>query len=99
MTGGPDSHKHDIELLLAILAFHLQRHRLADEVRQHRETLRLLVEKHVDHLLRGEDAELARVELPRFAQEFAQNLVAHGWRRFEFAASFAYRAWLAQHVG
>src|SRR5215203_2409488 len=51
MTGKPHLHQHDIELLLTVLRFHLQRHRLAHEVRKHRQALRFLVEKHVDYLL------------------------------------------------
>src|SRR3990170_3028382 len=47
-------HQHDIELLLIVLRFDLQRHRLADEVRKHRQTLRFLVEEEIDHLLGGE---------------------------------------------
>src|ERR1700675_2579667 len=54
----PTSDQHDVVLLLRVQRLHLQRYRLGDEVAQLREALRLLVEKHVDHRLRGEDAEL-----------------------------------------
>src|SRR5687767_2738837 len=94
----PTSHENDVELLLVIGALDLERDGLADEIREHREALRLLVEEHVDHLLGGEDAELARVELPRFAQELAQDLVAHRLRRLELPAPLAHGARLAQHV-
>src|SRR5882672_7524208 len=89
-------HQDDIELLLAVARLDLHRDGLADEVAEHRERLRLLLQKHVDHRLRGEDAEFARVELARLAQDLAQHFVAHGLRRLDHAASAAGRASLAQ---
>src|SRR6185312_688924 len=71
---------------------------LADEITELRERLRLLVEKEVDHRLRGEDPEFARVELFRFAQDLAQDLVADRPRGLELAPSLAGRAALAEHV-
>src|SRR3990170_625648 len=91
-------HQHDIELLLIVLRFDLQRHRLADEVRKHRQTLRFLVEEEIDHLLGGEYPELTGLELARLAQQFAQNLVAHRLRGLEFAPPLADRARFAQHM-
>src|SRR3990172_2050598 len=91
-------HQYDIELLLIVLRLDLQRHRLADEVRKHRQPLRLLVEEEIDHLLGGEYPEFAGLELARLAQQFAQNLVAHRLRGLEFAAPLADRARLAQHM-
>src|SRR5205085_7114203 len=90
-------HQHDIELFLVVRALDLERHRFADEVGEHGEALRFLVEEHVDDVLGREDAVFARIELPRFAQQLAQDLVAHGLRRLELAAAFAHRARLAQH--
>ena len=46
----------------------------------------------------GEDAELARVELARLAQDLAQDLVADRLRGLQLAAALAGRAGLAQHV-
>src|SRR5262245_5155121 len=92
------SHQDDVELLLRVARLDLHRYRLADEVAEHRERLRLLLEEEVDHALRGEDAVLARVELPRLAQDLAQDLVAHRARGLEHAAPGAGRARLAQHV-
>src|SRR5215831_20535368 len=91
-------HQDDIELLLAVAGLDLHRYGLADEIPQHGERLRLLLQEHVDHRLRGEDAELAGVELPRLAQDLAQDLVAHGLRGFDRAAAPAYLARLAQDV-
>lgn len=56
-------HQHNIVLLLAQIRLHLQRHRLADEIDQHRQMLRLFLEKQIDHLLRSDHAKLARIEL------------------------------------
>src|SRR5262245_37960597 len=92
------SHQNDVELLLGVARLDLHRHRLADEVAEHRERLRLLLEEEVDHALRGEDAVLPRVELPRLAQDLAQDLVAHGARRLQDAAPGAGRERLAQDV-
>src|SRR6266850_3339339 len=95
----PGSHQDDVELLLSVARLHLHRHALADEVGQHLERRRFLLEEAVDHALRGEDAELARlVEGARLAQDLAQDLVAHGVGGLHFAAPAAGRAGLAQHV-
>src|SRR5438876_6962800 len=94
---GP-SHQHDVELLLGIALLDLHRDRLADELRQHGERGRLVLEQDVDHRLRGEDAEFARVEGARLAHDLAQDLVAHGVRGLYFAAPAAGRAGPAQHV-
>src|SRR5215467_2301718 len=91
-------HQDDIELLLAVAGLDLHRHRLADEIAEHRERLRFFLEEHVDHGLGGEDAELAGVELARFAQDLAQDLVAYGRRGFHRAAPAARLARLAQDV-
>src|SRR6266850_1449344 len=94
------SHQDDVELLLSVARLHLHRHALADEVGQHFERRRFFLEEAVDHALRGEDAELARlVEGARLAQDLAQDLVAHGVGGLHFAAPAAGRAGLAQHVG
>src|SRR4051812_21070372 len=85
------SHQNDVELFLVVCALDLERHRFADEIGEHREALRFLVEEHVDDLLRGEYAELARAELPSLAKELAQNLVAHRLRGLQLAAAFAHR--------
>jgi hypothetical protein len=50
------------------IALGLQRDRLADEVGQAGQVLAFLVEEHLHHL-GGHDAELARVELARLAQD------------------------------
>ena len=44
-------HQNDVVLLLTQVRLHLQRNRLADEVDQHREMLRLFFEEQIDHLL------------------------------------------------
>src|SRR3954465_7627669 len=93
-----ESDQYDVVLLLRVDRFDLQRNGLADEVAELREALRLLVEKQVDHRLRRENAELARIELPRLAQDLAQDLVADRLRRLELAATGAGRTVLAQHV-
>ena len=77
----------------------MQRDLLADEVRQHRQRLALLVEEEVDDVGRGEHAELLGVELARLAHQLAQDLVAHGARGLDLAAAAAGRARLAQQVG
>jgi len=73
--------------------------RIADEVRQAGEMLALLVEQHLDHRRRGHDAKLLRVELARFAQDLAKDVMAHAARRFHLAAAPAHGARLAQQVG
>src|ERR1700720_1942548 len=88
----------DVVLFLRVDRLHLQRDRLADEVAELRQALRLLVEKKVDHRLRGKDSELSRAELLRLAHDFAQDLVADGLRGLDFATSAARHAWLAQDV-
>jgi len=57
------------------------------------------VKEQLDHRSRGNHAELARVELAGFAQDFAQDVVAHAARRFDAAFALAGGAGLAQHVG
>src|SRR3954470_12463124 len=93
------SHQHDVVLFLRVAAFDLHRHRLADEIRQHREGGRFLFLQQVDHGLRGEDAEFLRLEGARLAQDLAQDVVANGARGLDGAAAFAYRTRLAQDVG
>src|SRR5690348_17550975 len=88
----PWLHQDDIELLLAVARLDLHRHGLADEVTEHRERLRLLVQKQVDHGLRSEDTELTSAELARLAQDLAQHLVADRLRGLDDAAPAAGRA-------
>ncbi len=59
----------------------------------------LLVEQQLDDRRRRDDAELARVELARLAQDLAQDVVADAARGLDLAAARAGRARLAQHVG
>ncbi len=91
--------QHDVVLLLRIACFHLQRHRFGDVVGQMGECRRFIVEEQVDHALRGEDAEFARVELFGFARDFAQDFLADGLRGLDFAATAARRAGFAEHMG
>ncbi len=42
-------HQDDVVLLLVIDGFYLQRDRLADEIAQHRQMLRLFFQEHVDY--------------------------------------------------
>src|SRR5437762_2474855 len=64
------SHQDDVELLLGVARLYLHRDRPPDEAGQHFDRRRLLLEEAVDHLLRGEDAELARLaEGARLAQD------------------------------
>src|SRR2546428_8738884 len=90
--------ENDIELLLPVARLDLHRNGLADEVAEHREGLRLLLQEQIDHRLRGEDAEFARVELARLAQDLAQDFVTNGLRRLDDAAPAAGGAGLAQHL-
>ena len=92
-------HQDDVVLLLRVAGFHLHRDRATDELRQHVERGRLLLEEEVDHRLRGKDAELLGRVGARLAQDLAQDLVAHGRRGLHLAAAAAGRAGLAQHVG
>ena len=58
-------HQDDVVLLLAgRRRFHLQRNRLADKVAQHRKVLAFFFQEQINHRLRSQDAELARIELP-----------------------------------
>src|SRR5215472_5663894 len=98
MSGWMRLHQDDIELLLAVAGLDLHRYRLADEIAEHGERLRLLLEEHVDDGLGGEDPELAGAELARLAQDLAQDLVAHGLRGLHRAAPAARLARLAQDV-
>src|SRR3990167_8633843 len=70
-------HKNDVELLLSVARFGLQRNRLADEVRQHGKRLRFIVEKQIDDGRRRQHAVFAGIELARLAQEFAQDFIRH----------------------
>src|SRR5439155_18517799 len=47
---------------------------------------------------RCEDAEFACIELPRFAQDFAQDFITDRLRRLELAATLARRTRLAEHM-
>ncbi|MNL58473.1 hypothetical protein D3C87_1821120 [compost metagenome] len=58
--------------------------------------LAFFFQEQIHDILRGQDAELLRIELPRLAQYFAQDLVAHGARRAHIAPRFAHGAGLAQ---
>src|SRR5688572_24324736 len=69
--------QHDVELLLRIAGFDLDRHRLADEVLEHGERGRFVLEQEVDDGLRRDHAELARIEGARLAHDLAQDVVAH----------------------
>src|SRR5262245_66076152 len=55
--GARQSDQNNVVLLLRVDRFDLQRDRLADEVAELGERLRLLVEKEIDHRLGGQDAE------------------------------------------
>lgn len=57
------SHQDDVVLLLVVDRLHLQRDLPPDRVAQRGQRLGFLLEEQVDHVLRGEDAELARIEL------------------------------------
>src|SRR5580765_4932990 len=86
----------DVVLLLRVDRFDLQRDRLADEIAELGEALRFLVEKEIDHRLRCENAELARIELLRLAHDLAQDFVADRARGLDFAATVAGGTLLAQ---
>src|SRR3546814_11202974 len=60
--------------------------------------LRFIFQKHVDHDLRGKDAEFARIELLCLTRQFAQNFVADRVWGFYLAVSLAGTAWLAQNM-
>src|SRR3546814_220015 len=60
--------------------------------------LRFIFQKHVDHDLRGKDAEFARIELLCLTRQFAQNFVADRVCGFYLAFSLAGTAWLAQNM-
>ena len=55
----------------------MQGHRLADEIRQHRQTLRFLVERHIDDELRRENTEFTRIELTAELDPFARDSISH----------------------
>src|SRR6202171_4000537 len=88
----------NVVLLLGVDRLDLQRDRLADEVAELRQALRLLVEKKVDHRLRGKNSKLSRAELLRLAHDLAQDLVANRLRGLDFATSTACHARLAKEV-
>src|SRR5690606_11704954 len=94
----PRSNQDDVVLFLRVRGFHFQRHRFADEISQHRQMLAFFFQEQVHHALRGQDTELARVELARLAQYFAQNLIADRAGRAHRAARLAHGAGLAQLV-
>src|SRR5690606_15769419 len=91
-------HQHDVVLLLQVQRLDLQRDALADQVAERGERLRFLLEEQVDHVLRRDDAELARVELARLALDLAQDLVAHCARGLDLALALAGRAGFEQQV-
>src|SRR5471030_1827910 len=91
-------HQNHVVLLLVIRRLHLQRDFLADEIAEHRQVLRLLLQEHVDHFLRREDAEFARVELLGLAQQLAQDFVADGARGLDLALAGAGRTRFAQNM-
>src|SRR6202163_4812564 len=90
--------QHDVVLFLRVDRLNLQRDRLADEVAELSQALRLLVEKKVDHRLRGKNSKLSRVELLRLAHDLAQDLVANRLRGLDFATPTARHARLAEDV-
>ena len=83
-AGVKTSHQDDVVLLLVVAALDLQRDLLADEVAQHGQVLRFLFQKQIDHFLRRQDAEFARIELlgpdksdrPERRDSFALSLLA-----------------------
>src|SRR5262245_57459140 len=93
-----ESDQNHVVAFLPVLAFHLQRDRLADELLEHREMLGLFVQEEIDHPLRRDDAKFLRVELARFAHDLAQDLIADGLRRLQLAAPLTFGARLAQDV-
>src|SRR5690349_24320131 len=99
LDGGQVLHEDDVELLLRIARLHLHRDAPADEAREHLERWRLLLQEAVDDVLRGEDAEFARLaEGARLAQDLAQDVVAHGVGGLYLAAAVAGRAGLAKNM-
>src|SRR5690606_34871203 len=99
LTSSGASGEDDVVHGLAVGRLDLQRDRLADVVAERCERLALLLEEEVDHFLRGEDAELARIELASLALDLAQDLVADRPGRLDLADAVADRAGLAQQVG
>src|SRR5690606_35720397 len=102
-TPGPEptprlSHQHHVVLILLIQGLGLQSDRLAGVNFELGERGGLLVEQLLDHVLVREHHQLLEIELPRLAQDFAEDLVAHGLRRLDEAAALACRTRRTQHV-
>uniref|UniRef100_A0A7S4D5R6 Uncharacterized protein n=1 Tax=Heterosigma akashiwo TaxID=2829 RepID=A0A7S4D5R6_HETAK len=92
------SEQHDVVMLGLVGRLGRQRDRLADEVRQAGEMGTLLVEQHLHHIGRRNDAELLRRELPRLAQDLAQDVIANRTCRLDLAAALAGWAGFAEHA-
>ena len=60
--------------------------------------LAFLVQQHVDHRGRGHHAKFLGVELPRLAQDFAQDVVGHRARRAHAPRALALLAGFAQQL-
>ena len=60
--------------------------------------LAFFVQEQINHRRVRHHTELARIELPRLAQNLAQHIVGYRARRFDNAFAFAAGARLTQHV-
>ena len=79
-------HQDDVVLLLRVHGLDLHRYRLADEIRQHRERLRFVFEKQIDHLLRGQYAEFLVSSNRRDSRNISRRISAHRARCFNLTA-------------
>src|ERR1700760_2266378 len=88
--------QYDIVLLLRVMLLRLESDGLADEFLEFRDRGGFLVENARDDFRRGEHEQFLRLELAHRARDLTENLVRHGFRRFDAAASFAGRTRFAQ---
>ena len=91
-------HQNDVVLFLRVSGFDRQRNRFADEIYQHCQGLRFFVQKQIDDVGGGEDAETFGIVTARFADDFALDFVAYGLRRFQTASALAGRAGFAEDL-
>ena len=82
----------------SITGFGLYRDRSADKVGKHGQSLCFLVEKNIDYRDTSQNAKLPGIELARFAQEFAQDLITYGAGSLYFATTLTGRAFFTQHM-
>src|SRR3989338_172187 len=88
----------DLVLFLGIHGFNLELDGAADKSFEIGDVARLFIEQAVDYFLIGQHAITFRLIGPRLTQNFAEDFVAGGLRRFQLAATLTGAAWLAEHL-